>query len=168
MEIQVVSKSSSLGDAQELNAIRILGHQLPASYRKFSAAFEYGRLGGLVIIYSGDPIHPDSVIIQGGRVKSFIDEAISEDYFEFRPASDERRIGNLYPFAASENGEYFAWDLNSGEEGEYLIYCIGARMAGLRYAARSLDELFDKLCGDSIRGVMGPGYKPLPRTFEGL
>lgn len=168
MNIQVISPSSSVATRSALDSVRVEGFTLPRSYCEFAATLGYGRFGGLVIIYSGVPEHPDSILIQGARVRGFINDAVADDYFEFEPDGDEAVAGRLYPFAASENGEYFVWDLNEKRADEYSIYCVGARMAGLRYAAESLGELLEKLCSASIKNVMGPGYTPLLPTFEGL
>lgn len=168
MTIHTTTVSSSIATRRGLSSVRIAGCKLPESYCEFAATQGYGRFGGLVIIYSGVPEHPDSVLAQGARVKGFIDDATAEGWFEFGPDGDEVVASCLYPFAASENGEYFVWDLNEKRADEYSIYCIGARMAGLRYAAESLGELLEKLCSASIKDVMGPGYTPLLPTFEGL
>ncbi|WP_345784984.1 SMI1/KNR4 family protein [Stenotrophomonas sp.] len=151
-----------------LDLIRVEGFRLPGSYCEFAATFGYGRFGGLAIIYSGVPEHQDSILVQGARAKGFINDAVADDYFEFEPDGDNEIAARLYPFAASENGECFVWDLNEKRADEYPIYCVGARMAGLRYAAKSLDQLLEKLCSGSIKDVMGPGYAPLLPTFEGL
>ncbi|WP_313218894.1 hypothetical protein [Stenotrophomonas sp.] len=87
------------------------GFRLPGSYCEFAATLGYGRFGGLAIIYSGVPAHPDSILVQGTRVKGFIKDAVDDDYFEFEPDGDDAIAGRLYPFAASENGEYFVWDV---------------------------------------------------------
>lgn len=168
MTFRTIALSSSIATRRALSSVRIAGCRLPESYCEFAATHGYGRIGGLVIIYSGVPEHPDSVLAQGARVKGFIDDAAAEGCFEFEPDGDEMIASGLYPFAASENGEYFVWDLNEKCGDEYSIYCIGARMAGLRYAAESMGELLEKLCSESIQDVMGPGYAPLLPTFEGL
>lgn len=168
MTIRTIAVSGSIATKRALSSVRIAGCKLPESYCEFAATLGYGRFGGLVIIYSGVPEHPDSIVVQGARVRGFISDAVADDYFEVEPDGDEVVAGRLYPFAASENGEYFAWDLNEKRADEYSIYCVGARMAGLRYAAESLGELLEKLCSASIKDVMGPGYAPLLPTFEGL
>nr|WP_312709588.1 hypothetical protein [Stenotrophomonas sp.] len=122
----------------------------------------------MAIIYSGVPEHQDSILVQGARAKGFINDTVADDYFEFEPDGDNEIAARLYPFAASENGECFAWDINEKRAGEYSIYCIGARMAGLRYAAESLGELLEKLCSGSIKDVMRSGYAPLLPRFDGL
>lgn len=168
MKIEVLRKSGSIANFDEMQAVRLVGERVPQSFCRFASEFGYGRFGGLIIFYSGVAGHPDSLENQGVRVFGFIQEAIEEEYFEYDPDGDASMKGRLYPFAASENGEYFAWFMQEGVEGEFPIYCIGARMAGMRYAAASVDDLIGKLCGEEIKSVMGPGYQPLPCTFEGL
>lgn len=97
-----------------------------------------------------------------------MEEAVAEGYFEFEPDGRSSQVCDLFPFAASENGEYFVWDMRESNDGEYPIYCISARMGGMKYAAADLFELLERLSGDAIREVMGPGYGPLPLVFEGM
>ncbi|MFT2710789.1 hypothetical protein [Clavibacter tessellarius] len=169
MELEVLGTSSSTPDRDDLESIVLPGgHGLPGSFKRFAAQFGYGRMCGLLIMYSSEPSHPDSVIHQGARVKGFIDQALHEDYLEFDPDGDEALAARLYPFAGSENGEYFAWDVRAGCGDEYEIYVIASRMAGITHAAHDLGDLLDKMTSMSIKEIMGPGYEPLPPTFEAL
>lgn len=168
MNIEINGISELVTPLSEARAATVAGRCLPDSYCRFISSFGYGRFGRLLIIYSASADHPDSIFDQGLRVRGFIEEAVAEGYFEFEPDGRESQGPDLYPFAASENGEYFVWDMGDFKGGEYPIYCIGARMGGMRYAAADLYQLFERLSGDAIREVMGPGYSPLPSVFEGM
>ncbi|HET7414660.1 MAG TPA: SMI1/KNR4 family protein, partial [Arthrobacter sp.] len=147
----------------------ILGNKrLPPSYETFMRRFGYGRLFGLLIVFPAENACPDSLAKQGEKVRGFILEALAEEYLEFEPDGSESMARSLYPFAMSENGEYFAWDTGSAENGEYPIYCIGSRMAGITYAASDMYELVNVLGSEQVKSVMGSGYAPLPATFDPL
>ena len=133
------------------------------------ATYGYGKTLGLLIIYPPQRNLGDSLFVQGRRVKGFIQTAIEEDYIEYGPDGSREIAEVLYPFAGSENGEYFAWltgkTLLSHPE-EYPIYRIAAKMAGIKYATNSLDELLTSLCSPKVKNILGPGYSPLPATFQ--
>lgn len=153
--------------AVELQDTRLPGgFRLPNSYREFISRFGYGRLLGLFIVYTADPSQPDSLFSEGEKVRSFVREALQDEYFECEPDGSEALAGALFPFAMSENGEYLAWALSEEDEGEYPIYCLAARMAGTRYAGRDLVEVIDRLTGSGVKEILGTGYSPLPSTFE--
>lgn len=141
------------------------GKKLPLSYINFINKFGYGRTLGLLLIYPSYEGFCDSLGQQTIRIKNFINEAIVEDFLEFEPDGTPEIAKRLFPFAMSENGEYFAWDINCDTE-EYPIYCIATRMGGIKYVSKDLYELIDLLSSDKIKNVMGTGYKALPKTFE--
>src|SRR5262249_17459215 len=99
--------------------------------------------------------------------------AIDGGYLEHDPDGTPELAAQLFPFAMSENGEYLAWALqperlDGASRPEYQIYCICARMAGLRYGGRDLDDLMRRLTSDAVKRALGPGYAPLPTTFQPL
>lgn len=154
-------------------ATMVGGFPLPPSYREFSREYGYGKVGGLVIVLSPAPAGPDSIIKNGERLRGFIQEAVSGKFLDPEPDGSLVWASQLYPWAASENGEYFVWRLEPpapkfADGREYPIYCIGARMASIRYAARDVWELWSRLAGDDIRQILGSGYQPLPKTFKPL
>jgi hypothetical protein len=99
--------------------------------------------------------------------------AIEGDYIEYEPDGSREVAERLFPFAMSENGEYLAWRLPeepppAGTHPEYPIYSIAARMAAIKYGAADLDDLFRRLTTSGVKQILGPGYKPLPATFQPL
>ena len=143
---------------------------LPSSYKKFIDTLGFGRVLGILIIYVPIEDHAFSLFSQGERVRGFIRQAVDEEYMEYEPDGSKETVMNFYPFGESENGEYFCWSLEEMESGpelvEYKIYCVGARMSCVRYAADNLDELLARLCSQDVKQVLGPGYSPLNPTFE--
>jgi len=142
-----------------------LGKKLPNSYVDFINKFGYGKSLGLILIYPAYREFGDSLREQSARISDFIRMAIDGDYIVYEPDGSPKIAKRLFPFAMSENGEYFAWDTGQGEN-EYPIYCISYRMGAIRYAAGNLYEFIEILSGDGIKMVMGSGYSPLPKIFE--
>jgi len=147
--------------------------RFPGSYLDWARQYGYGRALGLLIMYAPSPMHPDSILIQGERVCAFIRMAMTGGYLDYTPDGSKELAEQLFPFAASENGEYFAWRLQvptPAEAGrpEYPIYCLGPRMQSIRYGAGDLDNLLRRLTSAEVKDVLGPGYAPLPRTFQPL
>lgn len=148
-------------------------YPFPQSYLDYSQAYGYGRALGLLIMYAANEDHPDSILIQGERVTGFVHMAIDGGYMEYEPDGSQEIAEQLFPFAMSENGEYFGWALNpeslkNNSRPEYPIYCIGSRMASMRFGAENLDTLFQRLTSNDVKGILGPGYSPLPKTFQPL
>ncbi|WP_175722045.1 SMI1/KNR4 family protein [Burkholderia ambifaria] len=148
------------------------GFALPSSYKKFIDTLGFGRVLGILMIYVPIEDHAFSLFSQGERVSGFLRQAVEEEYMEYEPDGSEETVRNFYPFGESENGEYFCWSLKEMESRpelvEYKIYCVGARMSCVRYAANNLDELLARLCSQDVKQILGPGYSPLNPTFEPL
>ncbi|QTD94243.1 SMI1/KNR4 family protein [Burkholderia anthina] len=146
------------------------GFSLPSSYKKFINTLGFGRVLGILMIYVPIENHAFSLFSQGERVRGFLRQAVEEEYMEYEPDGSEEAVMNFYPFGESENGEYFCWSLAEMESRpelvEYKIYCVGARMSCVRYAASNLDELLARLCSQDVKQILGPGYSPLNPTFE--
>ena len=90
--------------------------------------------------------------------------------FILEPDGTADLVKDAIPFAMSENGDYFIWDVkHPNEVGEFPIYNICPRFSGIRYGGKDLAE-FISSCGDDIKvkTAMGPGYDKLPLTFEPL
>ena len=146
----------------------------PPSYQAFAKEFGWGRLGGLFLIYVPLGDYPDSWLVRS----PYIREAIAAFYAEMEPDAPfplepDGYLGlerSLLPFAMSENGEYLAWDTSKrGPDKELPIYVIASRMGGLRYGGANLNEFVERcLSEQAVKQVLGPGYPPLPPTFEPL
>jgi len=140
-------------------------YPLPQSYLDFAEACGYGRALG-PIHHVGTDERSSRLLGRAKRQGS----AIEGGYFEHGADGTPELAAQLFPFAMSENGEYLAWDLqpelvNGTNRPEYPIYCICARMAGLRYGGKDLDELMRRLTSDEVKSA---GYSPLPKTFQPL
>jgi hypothetical protein len=124
-------------------------------------------------MYAPSRDHPDSLLIQGEKVRGFIRSAIEGNYLDYEPDGSKELAGQLFPFAMGENGDYFAWHLQASEFGsndrpEYPIYGLVPRMAAIRSVARDLDHLMRRLTSIEVKEALGSGYSPLPKTFERL
>jgi len=147
----------------------------PPSYIDFVITYGWGRLCGLFLVYVPllNEQYPDSWEIRSKVIRGWMNEAYSDDAITAYPFILESDgsidlVKNAIPFAKSENGDYFIWDvMNPDERGEYPIYTICPRFSGIRYGGKDLAE-FISSCGDDIKvqSAMGPGYGKLPLTFE--
>lgn len=144
--------------------------RFPLSYRYLMANYGYGLYMDLFILYPPEPGFPDSIHGRGARVKGFIDDAIREETLEYHPAGNADIAKTLYPFGASENGDYLAWQLDKAQfakSEEWPVWIVGPRMEGLTYGGRNILEFFSDAATDRVKEVMGPGYTPLPLSFKG-
>lgn len=158
----------------------LTNHQLsdklgfPPSYQEFAREFGWGRFGGLFLIYVPLGDYPDSWPVRSPYIREAMDEFYEEmepaDPFPLEPDGYPGLEKALLPFAMSENGEYLAWDTSQrGSDKELPIYVLAARMGSLRYGGASLHEFVERcLSGQEVKQVLGPGYPPLPPTFEPL
>lgn len=146
----------------------------PPSYQAFAQEFGWGRLGGMFLIYVPLGDQPDSWLVRSPCIReamtAFYQELNPDDPFELEPDGYLGLEKALLPFAMSENGEYLAWDTSKrGPTNELPLYVIAARMGGVRYGGASLTEFVEScLSEQAVKQVLGPGYKPLPPTFEPL
>ena len=146
----------------------------PPSYQTFAREFGWGRLGGLFLIYVPLGDHPDSWLVRSPYIREVMDAfyaAMEPD--DPSPLEPDGYLGlerSLLPFAMSENGQYLAWDTSKrGPDKELPIYVIASRMGGLRYGGANLNDFVEKcLSEQAVKQVLGPGYLPLPPTFEPL
>ncbi len=142
------------------------GFQLPRSYQRFATAYGYGLLCGLFIVYI--PMEtPDSLLERNRVLTSVLEDGISSGLFEYEPDGSPDLARRLVPFAISENGHILAWDPEerTGSH-EYAIYAIGSKLLAIRRAARTLYDFTEKCLNDSVRSMLGSGYKPLAPTFR--
>ena len=146
----------------------------PPSYQTFAKEFGWGRLGGLFLIYVPLGDYPDSWPVRSPYIREAMDAFYTEmepdDPFYLEPDGYLGLERSLRPFAMSENGEYLAWDTSKrGPDEELPIYVIASRMGGLRYGGANLSEFVEScLSEQAVKQVLGPGYSPLPPTFEPL
>jgi hypothetical protein len=173
LNLRVQGEQRTIFDPQAMQAIRLDGKwSLPHSYQSFMQTYGFGRLLGLLIIYVPLENHPYSLLGHGTRVRDTMREAVAEGNMEFERDGSRALALRLFPFAESENGEYFCWDLDESQDAamrsEHTIYCVGARLQRLNRAADSLDALVDALCSTGIKRVMGTGYEPLAADFQAL
>jgi hypothetical protein len=146
----------------------------PPSYQTFAKEFGWGRLGGLFLIYVPLGDYPDYWPVRSSYIREAMDAFYAEmdpdDFFLLEPDGYLGLAHSLLPFAMSENGEYLAWDTSKrGSDKELPIYVIASRMGGLRYGGANLDDFVERcLSEQAVKQVLGPGYPPLPPTFEPL
>lgn len=147
----------------------------PPSYQAFAREFGWGRLGQLLLLYVPLGDYVDSWLVRSPAIRQALlacyqDADPAADSFLWEPDGYPGLEQALLPFAKSENGQYLAWDTSHRRPDQELpIYVIAARMAGLRYAGATLDEVVARcLHPHEVRRVLGPGYAPLPPTFDPL
>lgn len=146
----------------------------PPSYKAFAKDFGWGHLGNLFLIYVPLGAYPDSWLVRSSFIRKAMDdfyqEMESDDPFLLEPDGYLGLQDTLLPFAMSENGEYLAWDISKrGPDKELPIYVIASRMGGIRYGGADLQEFVERCLSEpEVKQVLGPGYPPLPPTFEPL
>lgn len=144
------------------------GFDLPASYRDFAQTFGYGLLGRLLLMYI--PLKAgfgDSLLGRNKDLMHVMQEGLRDSLWEFDPDGSPELVSRLRAFGTSENGHILTWDIGEKiESNEYAIYVIGPKLLAVYRAADNLYEFVAKLLDQRVKSVLGPGYKPLPATFE--
>ncbi len=149
------------------------GKGFPPSYLDFATHWGWGRLCGLFLVYVPLGQHPDSWPVQSRRIRekmAIFYAEMDHDPFLLEPAGYAGLEQALVPFARSENGGYLAWDTTHRDaENEFPIYVLMANLGGIRYGGKNFNQ-FVKNCTDAtrVKDTLGPGYQPLPATFEPL
>lgn len=160
----------TVASAAQLDAFELPGGlPLPPSYRDYAEHLGYGLTCGLFLIYIPMGDHCDGLATRSQVLSRVNRESVEQGLMFYEPDGSPELVLRLFPFAASENGDILGWDLTRQRAGEHPIYRIGPRAGSVRKAGRNL-FVFIAACLDAerIKKVMGPGQRPLPRTFKPL
>lgn len=168
-KLELLGPIECTASGDELAAVHLRdGFALPVSYCDFARRYGYGLLGNRILIFM--PIAGygcDFLPTRSQELSDFFTEGVEEELFEYEPDGSPELIEHLLPFGISEDGHYFAWDLDqpSGDS-EYAIYAIGTKFLSVTRAADTLYELIQGCLDSRVKTILGPGYQPLPATFR--
>lgn len=167
LEISGPTDRAGATDGELAAAELRFGVAIPPSLKSFLKEYGYGRFGGLILFYAPDATHCDGLEARYEAMREELELALSEDIGELEPDGSAELYQRAVPFARSENGGFFVYDA-AGQADEREIYFIAPRMVGCFRAASSIDELLRRLTSVDVARILGPGYRPLPATFEPL
>jgi hypothetical protein len=143
-----------------------LGLPFPPSYRDFARQFGYGLLVRLYIIYVPMP-GDDSLTERNAVLRNTIEIGVEEDIVDFKPDGSPELLMRLVPFGVSESGDILGWDpLARSETGEYPIFMLGPRNAGVSRSASDLYDFVEKCLAHAERGRLTRRTGPVDPVFE--
>ena len=153
-------------DAEVARTEAQLGLKLPPSYLEFVRGFGYGRLGRLVLLFSPLQGPPETLATRSPGLAETLKEGVELELVEYEPDGSPELLQRLVPFGISENGHVWAWDPAEPQGAELPVYVLGTKLLSVTRAGADLGDAVDCLFDERVRRVLGPGYAPLPRTFE--
>lgn len=155
-------------DSDLARAEAALGFRLPPSYRAFVQRYGYGLTAGLFIIYVPvDAPECDNLIDRAAELRDQISESVEHGSMDFRPDGSRELVLRAVPFGYSENGDILAWDPSQTlGDGEFWIYSIASRNAGIRKVAPDLGGFLRKALEPGVGGILGRASFQLEPVFE--
>jgi len=111
--------------------------------------------------------YADSFYLKCEEIISSYQEVLDDEnelWFDLEPDLIYERLKDMIPFAKTENGDCFFWDIESGSEKEFDIYVTNFRGIGFTKVADNLYDLLDRLASDFFSPSMFPNN--LPNTFQ--
>ncbi|ERJ58911.1 SMI1/KNR4 family protein [Sphingobacterium paucimobilis] len=167
--LKIVGQPTEFGDTNFLESYRFSnGRSFPASYKAFVRFLGYGLLMGQFHIYIPMGTYGDSWDIRSEGIRStYYQDLLDHDiWFDLEPDGSIALLKRLVPFAASDNGYYLFWDVDSGIENEFDIYLTDFRGTGFLKIANTLYDLVHNLTSDSITQRIPFQREALPAIFE--
>jgi hypothetical protein len=134
-----------VADPAELDRVCLReGFRLPDSYREFARTFGYGKLCDMYFVFI--PIRgEESLSVRSEVLSDLLQQGLDEQLIDFRPHGSPELVARLVPFGNSDSGDILAWDPEDRPApGEYAIYLIKPRFAGIVRAANDLYEFVAK------------------------
>ena len=115
--LTIVGQPTEFGDDTFLETYRFSnGRAFPHSYKSFVRSLGYGLLMGQFHIYIPMETYGDSWHTRSNSIKStYYQDLLNDDiWFDLEPDGSVELLKRLVPFAASDNGYYLFWDIESG------------------------------------------------------
>ena len=167
--LKIVGQPTEFGDRTFLETYRFSnGESFPESYKTFVRSLGYGLLMGQFHIYIPMGDYGDSWEVRSPAIRStYYQDLLDDDiWFDLGPDGSVALLKRLVPFAASDNGYYLFWDIESGVENEFDIYITDFGGTGFRKIGDTLLDLIQNLTSDNISQRMPFERAPLPDVFE--
>ncbi|MDR2285615.1 MAG: SMI1/KNR4 family protein [Sphingobacterium sp.] len=167
--LKIVGQPTEFGDLAFLDSYRFpSGQSFPDSYKAFARSLGYGLLLGQFHVYIPMGDYGDSWNVRSKGIQStYYQDVLDDDiWFDLEPDGSVALLKRLVPFAASDNGYYLFWDVESGVDNEFDIYITDFRGTGFRKVGETLYEVIQNLTSDSIIQRMPFEKEALPDTFE--
>jgi hypothetical protein len=166
------NESRDFGDIDVLkNHLFMNGRHFPDSYINFVEEYGYGLSLNLFLIYIPMGSYGDSIFERSEGIKATYKDALNDEdelWFDLEPDLSYDRLGDMYLFAASENGHYLFWDLESGDDKEFDIYITDFRGVGFTRVSGSLYEFFEKITSNKFKEILPFSIGPLEKVFKPL
>ncbi|KEY59968.1 hypothetical protein [Serratia sp. DD3] len=162
-----------------LKSQKDIGIIFPDSYVEFTSYYGIGTSNGFFIIdtpitlknYSG--LH-NRIIQNKNAFNSKLQPAIDDgfnigDIDCLEPLDKEseflvEHISNIIIYGRSINGDFLVWASNGNI---FKFFFVDSDCFSIRYTGESIRDLIIKTQTEQIKYILGTGYSPLPRIFDG-
>jgi hypothetical protein len=172
-QISIIGNPENIPSEKDINlAEKLVGFQLPNSYKQFVSQFGTGLLCGLFNIFvPGVKNENINLVDQSKKSHSRLMKGIEHGFWKYaEPKADTEWLKTLKIFGSSDNGDMLSWDVQKIINGEYLIYFLDNEQECVFLAADTLDDFVNVFCvGGNIDKLYPLGNEKkwnLPSTFQ--
>ncbi|NTE89652.1 SMI1/KNR4 family protein [Agrobacterium rubi] len=165
---------------EEISAVEAKIGAMPPSYKTFAETFGYGTTNGLFVIEMPfNMFGSDGLLVRGCApqeqvhwlVNQLREDGCKVGELDCLEPYDEgsRDIASFFDelrfYGNSINGEYLCW--RRDQDGSFKFHVIDRACISIRFAGTSIIDFIRRTQTSDVKTLLGSGYSPLARTFEG-